>query len=317
MLSIIVPIYNAEKYIEKCLDSLINQTRKEKIEIILINDGSTDNSSNVIKRYISKLVDEDKEIIRYYEKENEGIAKTRNYGIEKAKSKYIMFVDSDDYIDTRLVEKIEKYMQQNVDIIKFKLQKVDEKGKIIEKIQGPVFDKLTGEEAFNYMYCNDVLIDSPCVYVIKKDLFTKNNFRFKQTYHEDFGLIPLIILSAETVVSIDLYLYYYVQVENSITRNENYQKTILKMDDVLVHYDNMIKEIDKMKLSNKTKENIKIFYTNAIILKLNELKPKDRKQYINELKKRKFSKNIKVRNFKQLIKKILLKLNINLYLKIR
>lgn len=317
MLSIIVPIYNAEKYIEKCLDSLINQTRKEKIEIILINDGSTDNSSNVIKRYISKLVDEDKEIIRYYEKENEGIAKTRNYGIEKAKSKYIMFVDSDDYIDTRLVEKIEKYMQQNVDIIKFKLQKVDEKGKIIEKIQGPVFDKLTGEEAFNYMYCNDVLIDSPCVYVIKKDLFTKNNFRFKQTYHEDFGLIPLIILSAETVVSIDLYLYYYVQVENSITRNENYQKTILKMDDVLVHYDNMIKEIEKMKLSNKTKENIKIFYTNAIILKLNELKPKDRKQYINELKKRKFSKNIKVRNFKQLIKKILLKLNINLYLKIR
>ena len=148
-------------------------------------------------------------------------------------------------------------------------------------------------------------------------MFTKNNFRFKQNYHEDFGLIPLIILSAETVVSIDLYLDYYVQVENSITRNENYQKTILKMDDVLVHYDNMIKEIEKMKLSNKTKENIKIFYTNAIILKLNELKPKDRKQYINELKKRKFSKNIKVRNFKQLIKKILLKLNINLYLKIR
>ena len=83
MLSVIVPVYNTAKYIEKCLDSLINQTKKDKIEIILINDGSTDNSDEVIKKYISRLDAENKKMLKYYSKEIEGIAKTRNYGIEK------------------------------------------------------------------------------------------------------------------------------------------------------------------------------------------------------------------------------------------
>ena len=317
MLSVIVPVYNTAKYIEKCLDSLVNQTKKDKIEIILINDGSTDNSDEVIKKYISRLENENKKMLKYYSKENEGIAKTRNYGIEKATSEYVMFVDSDDYIDTQLVEKLEKYMEQKIDLIKFKLQKVNENGEVIEKIDGPVFDEVTGEQAFNCLYSKDVLLDSPCVYVIKKELFTKNNFKFKQTYHEDFGLIPLIILSTKTVVSTNFYLYYYVQAGNSITRNEDYKKTIIKMNDVLAHYDNMLKEIEKMNLSKKTKENVKIFYTNAIILKLNEIDDKDKNYYIKEFKKRKFSKNIKARNLKQLIKKILLKINVKLYLKIR
>ena len=105
--------------------------------------------------------------------------------------------------------------------------------------------------------------------------------------------------------------------ENSIIRNEDYQKKIKKMEDCLKHYDNMIKVIEKAEVEKKAKENIKIYYTNSILLKLNDLKLEEKKFFIKQIKKRKFYKNIKARNVKQFIKKIILKINIELYLKMR
>lgn len=313
--SIIIPVYNTGKHIEKCLNSIVNQTKFIDLEAIIINDGSTDNSEDIIKQYIEK--NKDNLNIKYYSKKNEGVAKTRNFGIEKSTSDYIMFLDSDDYIEPKTLEILEKYIEQDIDLIKFKLQRVDENNNIIEKVDGPVFDKITGQEAFNQLYSEDVLLDSPCVYVIKKKLFTENNFKFQRTYHEDFGLIPFIILVAKTVVSIPEYLYKYVQALESITRTEDYNKIIKKMDDALFHYDNMIKMMENLKLEEITKENLKIYYTNAIILKIQELRKESQSQYINEIRKRKMHKNIKVRNFKQLIKRLLLRVNIKLYLKLR
>ena len=310
--SIIVPVYNTSKHLRKCIDSLVNQTQKD-IEIIIINDGSTDNSEAIIKEYINKY----SSIIKYYSKENEGVAKTRNFGIEKATSDYVLFIDSDDYIDKCLIEKLMPYINQKIEMIKFKLQRVDKNGKILEKVDGPVFSKITGQEAFNKLYCEDVLLDSPCVYLIKKTLFTENNFKFKRKYHEDFGLIPLIIITAKSITSTPYYLYYYVQAPNSITRNEDYSKTIEKFNDALFHYDNALNEINNMNLDKMVEENIKIYYTNALILKLNELNNQDKTKYIKQIRKRKMYKNIKVRNIKQLIKRILLAINIKLYLKMR
>lgn len=313
-ISIIIPVYNTGKHIEKCLNSIKNQTRKIDLEVIIINDGSTDNSENIVKQYIEKH----KEFlnIKYYSKENEGVAKTRNFGIEKATSDYIMFLDSDDYIEPEALETLEKYIEQDIDLIKFKLQRVDEKDNVVEKVDGPVFDKITGQEAFDELYGEDVLLDSPCVYVIKKKLFTENNFKFQGRYHEDFGLIPFIILTAKTVISIPEYLYKYVQAPDSITRTEDYEKTTKKMEDVLFHYDNMLKMVEKLNLEETTEENVKIYYTNAIILKLRELKKETQNYYIKEIQKRKMYKNIKPRNLKQLIKRLLLKWNVKLYLKL-
>ena len=204
-ISIIIPVYNTGKHIKKCLDSIITQTAIIDREIIIINDGSTDNSEDLIKQYIQKH--EQSANIKYYSKENEGVAKTRNYGIEKSASDYIMFLDSDDYIEPNTLEILQKHIDDGIDLIKFKLQRVDENNNIIEKVNGPVFDKISGQEAFNKLYGEDVLLDSPCVYAIKKELFTKNNFKFQGTYHEDFGLIPFIILVAKTVVSLPEYFY--------------------------------------------------------------------------------------------------------------
>ncbi len=313
-ISIIIPVYNTGIKLEKCLNSIINQTKKTDIEILIINDGSTDNSEEIIKQYIEK--NNKSNNIKYFSKGNEGIAKTRNFGIEKAISKYIMFLDSDDYLETNAFEVLEKYIDKNIDLIKFKLERVNEKDEILEKVSGPVFEVSNGQDAFNRLYCKDVLLDSPCVYLIRKELFTKNNFKFERTYHEDFGLIPFIILSAQTVISIPEYLYKYVQAPNSITRTEDYNKTIKKMEDVLFHYDNMLNMVEKLQLEEVTKENIKIYYTNAIILKLNELNKNSQKLYIRMIKQRKMYKNIKPRDLKQLVKRLLLKYNIRLYLKI-
>ena len=314
-ISFIVPVYNTGLYIKKCLDSIINQTFKEEIEIILIDDGSTDNSDELIKEYIEK--NNSKDIIKYYTKENEGIAKTRNFGIDKANGEYIFFVDSDDYIGKETIKMLKPYIDNDIDIIKFKLQRIDKNNNILEKVDGPVFEETSGEEAFNMLYSEDVLLDSPCVYVIKRNMFTQNNFKFNRTYHEDFGLIPLIILKAKSFVSIPDYLYYYVQGDNSITRNNDYEKTIKKFEDALFHYDNAIEKINKMNLNRKSKENAKIFYTNAVILKLYEIKDEDKNKFIKEIEKRKMYKNIKPRNIKQIIKRNLLHFNVKLYLKMR
>lgn len=311
-ISIIVPVYNTGKSLKKCLDSIINQTIQD-FEIVIINDGSTDNSEEIINEYLEN----NNELITYISKENEGVAKARNLGIEKAKSDYILFVDSDDFLDEKLIENIMPYVEKNIDIIKFKLQRIDENGNILEKAQGPVFEKISGQDAFDILFSKDLLMDSPCCYILKKDLFTKNNLEFKRRYHEDFGLIPLVLLKAQSVVSIEKYLYYYVQAPNSITRGNDRSKTIERVKDVLFQYDNALKIIDEMNLRKITKENAKIFYTNAIILKTNELEEKDKKWYLKELKNRRVYKNIKPRNFKQLIKRIILRFSIKIYLKMR
>lgn len=312
-LTIIVPVYNTSKYLKRCIDSLLKQSNSE-MQILLINDGSTDDSEKILKEYEKN----NPEIIKYYKKENAGIADTRNYGISKAEGKYIMFVDSDDYIKENLIDNLIQYMNDDIDIIKFKLERVNEDGQVLERVNGPTFKNLTGEEAFNLLAFLDVLLDSPCVYAFKKELFTKNNLNFKVgTEHEDFGLIPLVLLKAKSVTSIDNYGYCYVQSENSITRNEDYARTLKKFNDALSHYDFTINFLKENDLNEKTKKNVKTYYTNAIILKLKELKKEDLKLYIQKIKERKMVKNIQVNNCKQLIKKLILMINMKLYIKLK
>ena len=106
------------------------------------------------------------------------------------------------------------------------------------------------------------------------------------------------------MVSVNFYGYFYIQSDNSITRNEDYNRTIKKAYDALKHYDNAIELTKKLNLNKLTKQNIRIYYTNAIILKAKELHAKEQENYINEIKNRKMAKNIKVRNIKQLFSSI-------------
>lgn len=310
--SIIVPVYNTASKLGKCLESLVNQTMQD-IEIVIVNDGSTDNSEEIIMRYKDKYPT----LIKYYKKENTGVSDTRNYGIEVAKSEYIMYIDSDDYIDIHTLERLNNYIEKGIEVIKYKLQKVDENGKTLEKFDGPVFEETTGENAFEKLYGEDVMLVSPCVYIIKKEVFTRNKFEFEGKYHEDFGLIPFIIVTARSVVSTPYYLYNYVQGEESITRTANYGKIVQRAEQTLFQYDQMLKKIEKIELSNRAIENMKIYFTNATILKANELQKKEKKEYLKQIKQRKMYKNIKPRNVKQTLKRIILKISTSMYLKMK
>lgn len=308
-ISIIIPVYNTEKYIERCLDSVLKQEYENK-EIIVINDGSTDKSEEKINKYINQ--------IKYIKKENGGLSDARNVGIEKATGKYIMFIDSDDYIEDNLLEKLKPYIDKDIEMIKYKSRKVTEEGKEIQLMDGPVFETTKGEEAFSKMCFTDQLMETAWIYLYKTELLRKNQFKFpKGLYHEDFGLIPLIIVKAETFVSTNICGYNYVQSQNSITRNEDYQKRKRKAYDLLIHYDKIVKGIEKYNIKEKTKQDVRIFCTNAILLRIKELNKEDRKEFIKEIKKRKMQKNITVKNPKQLLKRIILEISIPAYLKLR
>lgn len=312
-ISVIVPVYNTEKYIEKCLKSLDSQTMKD-FEVVIVNDGSTDNSKKVIKDYMKNSNLD----IRYLEKENGGLASARNYGVEKALGKYISFLDSDDYLDKNLFSNLEKYMDEDIDLIKFKMKTVDEEGNVIEKLDGPIFEECTGEEGYKKLCTSDKYMDPACIYLYKREFFVGNNFKYKLRYHEDFGLTSLIIVQAKTFVSTNVVGYNYLQTEESLTRGKDYKKDIDRAKDMLDHYDNMMTLIDAYyNVSDETKDLVKRYYTNSVILKADTLKGKERKQYIKEIKNRFMYRNIKPENLKQKIKRMLLKYNVSLYLKMR
>ncbi len=301
-ISVIVPVYNTEKYLKKCLESIINQTYQE-FEVIIVNDGSTDNSQKIIDKYIEKY----QNIIKCINKENGGLSSARNVGIEVAKGDYIIFVDSDDYLETTLLEQMLPYIQKNIDLVKYKLIKINEENKELERIDGPTFDEVTGEEGFNKLVFNDILLEPACLYLYKKDIFIKNELRFlENTYHEDFGLIPIIFLNAKKMVSIDFYGYYYVQAGNSITRNDDYAKTVKRANDLLIHYDNMKSFVKGMDIQEKTRENIYLYYANAIFDNLKKLQKEEKKKYVQQICKRKLLDNIRLTNLKRLIKRITL-----------
>ena len=269
-ISVIVPIYNAEKYIARCLDSILMQ-EDSNIELILINDGSTDKSEEIVKTYLGKY----KSSIKYMKKENSGVANTRNVGLEKATGDYIIFVDADDYIDKNLFKSLEPYMEQNIDIIKYKAIIETEEEEKIGQFEGPTFEVTTGEDAFSKLCFEDEMVDALWVYAYKRELFTKNKLKFlKDAEHEDFGLIPLIILKAKTFISTNIQGYHYVQSANSVTRTKDYTKTVKKVFDTLKHYDNVVNKIEKYQITPKTKEDVKIFYTNSILLRVNQLEKK-------------------------------------------
>lgn len=311
-ISVIVPIYNVEKQLSRCLESILKQEEND-LEIILVNDGSPDNSGEIAKEYATRYPDK----ILYFEKENGGLSDARNFGIKHSSGKYLAFVDSDDYITENLFKDLEPYMEADYDMVKFKISVINEDGSVINKNYSPIFENKSGEEAFAILYKSDVMTEVAWGYIYKREFFVNNNFEFaKGLYHEDFGLIPLVLIKASKVASTDVFGYNYVQTKTSITRG-NEELRYRRAEDLLKHYDYMLEKIKKYNVSKITKQNIKIYYTNCIILELNNLNDEEQRRYIKQIRKRKMVNNIKARNLKQFIKKLILTCNIKLYLKLR
>lgn len=307
--SFIVPVYNTEKYLKKCLDSLVNQTYKD-FEIIVVNDGSTDKSSSIISKYQKKY----KNII-VIDKENEGLSMARNRGVQKSSGKYIIFVDSDDYVSNKLLEEVDKKIDDS-DILRFQIATEDEEYTKINEYHEEGFESMCGYDAFRYLSSYHFVEPAWC-YVIRKNYYIENKFSFKKdVYHEDFGLIPYVIYKARKVKSIDFIGYYYIQRNGSIMNNNDYKKTVKKAFDMLEQYKTMRLFAKNINRKNNLDDYFLSYISNSVIVKARELKKDEKKVYINELKKLNVFDGVLVNTRIRRFKKYLMKHNLNLYLKV-
>jgi len=206
-ISVIVPIYNAEKYLNKCVDSLINQTKKE-LEFILVNDGSTDKTEEIIKSYKDSR-------IKYFKNKNQGIGKTRNFGIEKATGKYIMFLDSDDYLKNNACEILYKSVEKtDADLAICDFCKIYDSG-VEEKIKLLSFKPTTLRKTPSLV--NEINL-APWNKLYKKELITKNKIKFVENLkYEDAPFVIEAFSKAGKIIKVDEYLNYYLIHGNSET----------------------------------------------------------------------------------------------------
>ena len=205
-ISIIVPIYNASKYLKKCLDSLVNQTKKE-LEFILINDGSTDDSESIIKSYNDNR-------IKYFKRGNHGIGKTRNFGINKSTGKYIMFLDSDDYLEEDACELLYKKIEKdNLDLVVCDFYKVINNSNNLEKITN--FKNTSLKDNPNLLL--DINL-APWNKIYRSDLIKNNNIKFiEDLKYEDAPFVALALLKSKKIGKVDKPLINYTIHDSSET----------------------------------------------------------------------------------------------------
>ena len=206
--SVIVPVYNVEKYIVKCLESLLNQTL-EDIEIIVVNDGSPDNSQEIIDKYVLEYKDK----IKSYIKPNGGLSDARNYGIEKATGEYIGFVDGDDFVDIRMFETMyNEAHKKKSDIVVCNLNYVYDYDII------PTSSNVL-EETTNI---KDVMLNIyPTAWnkIYKRTFINKHKLRFKKNvWYEDVEFIYRVLPYVNKISCVKNCFYQYVQREGAITK---------------------------------------------------------------------------------------------------
>lgn len=220
-ISVIVPIYNADKYLKKCIDSIINQTYKD-IEIILVNDGSTDGSRDIINEYESK----DNRIIAVH-KENGGIGSAYEIAFEQMTGDYVSFVDSDDYISLEMYEILVEVIQnEKPDIVQFNIIKVDENGNEIgiEKFDNINYNNM---EYFFKEYYTKRFHPSLGCRIFKRDIL-KDVRLLKQNIGIDELLITQAMINGNMLVSINKGFYYLFMRQLSVSRSILREETLMQ-----------------------------------------------------------------------------------------
>lgn len=215
--SIIVPIYNAEKTIKRCLDSIINQTYKD-LEILLINDGSKDNSLEIIKKYKDKR-------IKIIDKKNEGVAKTRNLGIKKASGQYIMFIDNDDYIDKEYVQNYVENIDNN-DVIMGGYKRVSSKKVLFQySLKQSLWSRYIVMAPWAKLYNKKFLIDNDI-----------NFFDYKIGEDVYFNFLVLLKTNKIKTIPTTSYNWFYndESVSNTVQKGLNTSVDITKLLNELV-----------------------------------------------------------------------------------
>jgi len=211
VLSVIIPAYNVEKYIEQCINSVLNQYLKN-IEIIVIDDGSKDKTSDICL----KISENNKNII-YKKVQNGGCSAARNLGISMAKGKYIAFLDSDDWVDSDMyINMIEEAEKNQADIVICGFKKLDENKNLLSTVKIPKRNNKN-----EYIDCTTEWFASPCNKIYKRDLLEKNNIRFLLNIYtgEDMFFNFISFFYSKNIISLDEPYYNYFMNQNSVSNN--------------------------------------------------------------------------------------------------
>lgn len=245
--TIIIPVYNSEKYIGRCIDSVLNQTFQD-FKIILINDGSKDNSLKILNEYKEKYPNK----IEVIDQKNMGVAKTRDKGVQLANSKYVMFIDNDDFIDKDYIETFyNKAEKGKYDIVIGGYKRPNSKGKIIRKV------KVVPNNFFKYV------IMAPWSKIYNREFILKNGLKFlSYKMGEDVYFNLKAVISTKKIGYVDYCGYNWFFNENSVSNTTQRSFKNVDVNFILNSYYNEIKDLPDFK---KEYENIERFFVNYVV----------------------------------------------------
>lgn len=211
MISIIIPVYNVEKYIKESVDSVINQTASD-FEIVLVDDGSTDNSGKICDEYGAR-----DSRIKVVHKENGGLSSARNSGVEVATGDYVLFLDSDDYISSNYIQRMNEELQKNSYdmIVCYTLDFNDGEMPQLSKIEGKQRTELTPEQALENIYYQRLFDTNACGKLMRIDTIRKYPF-VNGVLYEDFNNVHMFLDECEKILFLPETVYFYRQRNNSI-----------------------------------------------------------------------------------------------------
>ena len=272
-LSIIVPVYNGEKYLERCLKSILTAADNDKdYELIFINDGSKDKSLDILLEYRKKFKN-----IQIISQKNKGLSEARNVGIRNAKGKYISFLDCDDSIEKNYFKDILNVLSSDCDLIVFGMQRINDNNKVYLK-KLPIKDSLE-DLLYNSYACNKI---------VKKEIIEKNNIYFPVgKYYEDAHTIPKIYFLSKRIIYLDKIYYNYYLNKGSITQKRN-DKRLLHLLEAYIEiggeFKNKPNEYKTFLKNFKNEFLLKILPNNSVVFILKNYKEIKDKLFLYEEK---------------------------------
>ncbi len=224
--SIIIPVYNVGEYIEECVESILKQKTKYEFEIILVNDGSTDNSIERCEKYLKDIR------IKLINQKNSGPSSARNAGIKASKGEYLLFIDGDDFVDDNYLACLDKYVENKADIVVFSYAHLINKERLFNTIKHE-FENISGKEYLNNLWTKGENISFfVWSYLFKKNTLEENVFDESLKNGEDFDFIMRVLPHAKNLFSVNIPIYVYRYRRGSITATKSLNKHIT---DIKIH----------------------------------------------------------------------------------
>lgn len=266
-LSVIIPCYNVEEYLSKCIDSVIDNDLDD-IEIILVNDGSKDDTLKIIKEYKKKY----KDIIKIVDQENQGLSMARNAGIEVSTGEYITFLDSDDYVDSKMYSSmLEKAYENNFDLVVcgVKMLYPDHELNVDTGLSKDCFGKDNVKEIMYNFY------PAACNKIYKREVIGELRFK-KGVWFEDVEFMYRLLPHVKSIGIVNEYYYYYLQREGSITYVYN-----SKLYDFLYNLDGVVEYYKENDFYDEYKEELEYTYVRYLFATFIKrlAKMKDKKEF--------------------------------------